>query len=139
LFIFELQKDTIMNDDISNIAGTVTHYIQEAETLDLTGLDYGIGRIVVLSDAEITVLEEQYIDNDPSSPTYNQTLSQDVSFGFESGTNQIGQNVAGKVVPAGAILCPKRAAFSKVTLLSGLVELHLLMPQKYTSRKYPAE
>jgi hypothetical protein len=131
-----------MNDDISNIAGTVTHYLSIGEALDLTGLDYGIGRIVVLSDTEFDSLEEQYIDNDPSSPTYNQTLSQNVMFSAEDNTGQIGQNIVGKIIPAGAILCPKRAAFSKVAVasgVSGLVELHLLMPQKYTSRKYPAE
>lgn len=128
-----------MNDDISNIAGTVTHYLGDGESLDLTGLDYGIGRIVVLSDTEFAELEEQYIDNDPSSITYNQTLSQDVLFGVESGTSQIGQNLVSKIIPPGAIVCPKRAAFSKVSITTGLVELHLLMPQKYTSRKYPAE
>lgn len=128
-----------MNDDISNIAGTVTHYLSDTNQLDLVNSDFGIGRIVVLSPTVFAGLKENYTDNDPSSPSYNIKQTQNVMGFYESGTGQIGQNISGKTIPAGAILCPKRGFFSYVELTSGFIEVHLLMPQKYTSRKYPAE
>lgn len=129
-----------MNDNLSKTAGGPTRIIQAGQTYE-AGVEYGggnypvfkgptISRIVVLEKGTITALEEYYQES-----TGGPLVAQSVLGELSTDTGDIGQNIDGLDIPAGAILIPTRVAFSKVVSGTSILEIHFLHQQAQTAVK----
>lgn len=112
-----------MNSLLNKTSGLPTYILSGGEPV----FDNTIERIVVVQDAEIITLSEPFFEG--SSIIDNEVGSSADSFG------NVGQNVYGKLLPAGTILIPTAPYFNKVECQSGMLELHLNKTQKLTASR----